>query len=281
MGGMRVITANVNGIRAAVRRGAVPWLVAAEPDVLALQETRATRAQFDQAIAGTPLAGYTVHLAGSSAAGRAGVALLTRPGWQVSEPVIGLPDPGPQAAPGAMVLADEGRWLEATVQAPFGPVTLASAYVHSGDAARPEVMAAKYAMLDAVTARLRRARDDDEPLLVAGDLNVAHREADIKNWRGNVKKAGFLPQERAYLDAWIDGGLVADIGREQSGPGPGPYTWWTWRGQAFDNDAGWRIDYQLATPALAARVRHHEIGRAAEYSQRWSDHAPVIVDYGR
>jgi exodeoxyribonuclease-3 len=117
-------------------------------------------------------------------------------------------------------------------------------------------------------------------VVVTGDLNVAHREADLKNWKGNRGKAGFLPAERALLDRWTStrGGYV-DVHRALSGEGPGPYTWWSWRGQAFDNDSGWRIDYQLATSELAARAVKAEAGRAATYAERWSDHAAVVVDY--
>lgn len=266
---MRVITANVNGFRAAVRRGALPWLEAAQPDVVALQETRCTSAEFEKALAGSPLADFTWFLDEGPSAGRAGVAVLVRPELQVSEPVAVL-----DAHEGGA-----GRWLEVVVQAADGPVTVVSAYVHSGDETRAELQAEKYALLEAVTARLRRAREAGEHLTLTGDLNVAHREADLKNWKGNLGKAGFLPQERAYFDVWFDEGLVVDVVRDRSGDGPGPYTWWSYRGKAFDNDAGWRIDYHLATPQLAQRVSRHEIGRAATYDTRWSDHAPVLVDY--
>lgn len=130
--------------------------------------------------------------------------------------------------------------------------------------------------------------------VVTGDLNVGHRELDIKNWRGNRKKAGFLPRERAYFDRFLGahGELVTgvdgttgtglgwiDVGRQFHGEVEGPYTWWSNRGQAFDNDTGWRIDYHLATPPLAARASNYHVARAASYAERWSDHAPVVVDY--
>jgi exodeoxyribonuclease-3 len=130
--------------------------------------------------------------------------------------------------------------------------------------------------------------------LIMGDLNVGHREFDIRNWKGNVKKAGFLPRERAYFDRFLgeagadvtgaDGstgrGLGwVDIGRRFHGEVDGPYTWWSVRGHAFDNDTGWRIDYHLATPALAERVTHYEVIRAPSWDTRWSDHSPVVADY--
>ena len=114
-------------------------------------------------------------------------------------------------------------------------------------------------------------------MLLTGDLNVAHREADLKNWKGNLKKSGFLPQERAWFDRLLGVGAWVDVVRALSGDGPGPYSWWSWRGRAFDNDAGWRIDYQLATHGLASRASACRVERAAAYALRWSDHAPVTV----
>jgi exodeoxyribonuclease-3 len=126
--------------------------------------------------------------------------------------------------------------------------------------------------------------------VVTGDLNVGHRTLDIRNWKGNVKKAGFLPKERAYFDRFVGdpekpgynagAGLGwVDVGRRFAGEVDGPYTWYTWRGQAFDKDTGWRIDYQLASPALAGKAVAYSVDRAATYAERWSDHSPVVVDY--
>jgi exodeoxyribonuclease-3 len=130
--------------------------------------------------------------------------------------------------------------------------------------------------------------------LIVGDLNVGHRELDIKNWRGNRKSAGFLPEERAYFDRFFgEAGAVVtgvdgstgqglgwvDVGRRWAGEVEGPYTWWSQRGQAFDTNTGWRIDYHMATPALAATVTGYDIDRASAWDTRWSDHAPVVVDY--
>ena len=120
--------------------------------------------------------------------------------------------------------------------------------------------------------------------------SVGHRKLDIRNWRGNQKAAGFLPEERAYWDRFVGAeddpkynqgaGLGwVDVGRKWAGEVDGPYTWWSWRGQAFVNDTGWRIDYQLATPALAATVTNYSVDKAATYDERFSDHTPVVVDY--
>jgi exodeoxyribonuclease-3 len=262
---LRVATVNVNGIRAAFRRGMGAWLERSAPDVLLVQEVRA-----DDEILAAYLAPDEWRLAHEPAVakGRAGVAVASR-----------LPVRAIRIGIGTGAATDSGRWVEADVELPGGGVlTAVSAYVHSGTAGTPS-MDEKYAFLDAVTARMGALVADGGLAVVAGDLNIAHREADIRNWKGNLKSAGFLPQERAYLDRWFDELGWRDVGRELAGPGPGPYTWWSWRGKAFDNDTGWRIDYQLATPALAAAARAARIDRASSYAERFSDHAPFVVDY--
>ena len=124
--------------------------------------------------------------------------------------------------------------------------------MHSGEADTPKQVE-KYKFLDAMLARLPELAAHSDQAVVLGDLNVGHTELDIKNWKGNVKRAGFLPEERAYFDRFVGAEIGwVDVGRGLAGKVDGPYTWWSWRGQAFDNDTGWRIDYQLATPALAA-----------------------------
>jgi exodeoxyribonuclease III len=273
---LRIVSANVNGIRAAARRGGLDWLIGRAPDVLALQEVRATRAELQAVLDDAGLGGWQVAHSEATAKGRAGVAVLSR-----IEPTAVRTDLGPAGFAGA------GRWIEVDLPTGAGPLTVACAYVHAGEAgaARQDE---KYRFLDVMTERMRALRAGagaDGLAVVTGDLNVAHREADLKNWRGNLKKAGFLPAERAYLDRWLadapdasDGGWV-DVHRSLVGAGPGPYTWWSWRGQAFDNDTGWRIDYQLATVGLAERAVKADVGRAAAYAERWSDHAAVIVDY--
>lgn len=133
--------------------------------------------------------------------------------------------------------------------------------------------------LRAVGARLGAWSADGRYAVLTGDLNVAHRVEDLRNWRGNRGRSGFLPEEQAHIDGWIGTHGFVDVHRRLHGPGPGPYTWWSWRGKAFDSDAGWRIDYQLASAPLAARAVRAEVGRAAAYDERWSDHAPVSVTY--
>lgn len=266
MAAMRVVTANVNGIRAAVRRGGAAWLAAAEPDVLTLQEVRASDTELAKALAEAGLGHWHVAHTEGSAKGRAGVAVVTREPHTVTR--IGIDG----------TFADQGRWVEADIDTPAGPLTVASAYVHTGEAGTDRQLE-KYAFLDAMTARMARAAEAGQLMVVTGDLNIAHHEHDLKNWKGNLTKSGFLVEERAYLDRWFAEHGWVDVHRRLHGPGPGPYSWWSWRGKAFDNDSGWRIDYQLATAPLAARAVAASVGRAATYAERWSDHAPVVVDY--
>ena len=262
---LRVATVNVNGIRAAFRRGMGGWLASSAPDVLLLQEVRA-----DDEILGDHLSRDEWHLAHEAAVakGRAGVAIASR-----------LPMRAIRIGLGTGAVTDSGRWVEADLDLPGGGVlTAVSAYIHSGTAGTPS-MDDKYAFLDAATARLAAIVAGGGLAVVAGDLNIAHREADLKNWKGNRNSAGFLPEERAYLDRWFGEMDWHDVGRELAGDVTGPYTWWSWRGQAFDKDTGWRLDYQVATPPLAAAARTWSIDRAPSYAERFSDHAPFVVDY--
>jgi exodeoxyribonuclease-3 len=267
---LRVVTANVNGIRAADRRGGLEWLTQADPDLLCLQEVRATHEQLHEVIAASGLRDWHVAHAPAPQLGRAGVAVLSR-----EQPTAIRTETGLAGMDGL------GRWIEVDLTTAVGPLTVVSAYVHTGEADTPK-QAEKYAFLAAMDERLGRLRRSaarrKAHVVVCGDLNVAHREVDIKNWKGNRGKAGFLEQEREYLDRWFARDW-ADLGRVHGGPGPGPYTWWSWRGKGFDTDGGWRIDYVLATAGLAARCVGVTVGKAPSYAERWSDHAPVTADF--
>jgi exodeoxyribonuclease-3 len=271
---LRLASVNVNGIRAAVRKGMRDWLDAADVDVLTLQEVRAEASDLAAA-----LPGWHVVNDEALAKGRAGVAIATREPLDVWR--IELGDD---------TLDSRGRWVEADIDVDGERVTVVSAYVFTGEA-DTDKQVAKYAFLDAMEARMPQLG----PLaVITGDLNVGHRELDIRNWRGNVKKAGFLPRERAYFDRFtgpagtevtcVDGtrgtGLGwVDVGRRWAGEVDGPYSWWSNRGKAFDTDTGWRIDYHLATPSMAERVVDYRVVRAPSWDTRWSDHAPVVADY--
>jgi exodeoxyribonuclease-3 len=183
---------------------------------------------------------------------------------------------------GPAEFADQGRWVEARVGDPDGgpPVRVASVYVHTGEAEGPRAQE-KDRFLTAMGSWM--AEHSGESALVCGDLNVAHTPHDIKNWRGNRGKAGFLESERAHLDRWYadapDGLGWVDLGRRFGGDGPGPYTWWSWRGRGFDTDGGWRIDVVLASPSMAARATGVTVHKAPTYAERWSDHAAVSATF--
>jgi exodeoxyribonuclease-3 len=265
---LRIASVNVNGLRAAYKKGMAEWLEDREVDILCLQEVRAPDSIVRQ------LLGDDWHIlhAEAEAKGRAGVAIASR-----TEPLA------TRSGIGDDYFATAGRWVEADfrVAGAAGPVqlTVASAYVHSGEAGTPK-QADKYRFLDVMSTRLPELTKHSDHALVVGDLNVGHTELDIRNWKGNVKRAGFLPDERAYFDRFFGEEIGwKDVHRGLAGNVDGPYTWWSQRGQAFDNDTGWRIDYHMATPALAASAFSAVVDRAGSWDTRFSDHAPLVVDY--
>jgi exodeoxyribonuclease III len=262
---LRIATVNVNGIRAAYRKGMAEWLAGRDVDILTLQEVRAP----DDVVFDLIGEGWHILHAEAEAKGRAGVALVSREKPLATR--VGIGDD---------YFATTGRWVEADFGLPNGEkLTVVSAYVHSGEVDTPKQVD-KYRFLDTMITRLPALAAESDHVLITGDLNVGHTELDIKNWRGNTKRAGFLPEERAYFDRFFGEEIgFKDVARELAGPVDGPYTWWSQRGQAFDNDTGWRIDYHMATPALAARARQAVVDRAASYDTRFSDHAPLVVDY--
>lgn len=266
---LRIASVNVNGLRAAFKNGMAAWLEPREVDILCLQEVRAPDAIVRQLLGD----GWHILHAEAEAKGRAGVAIASRE--EPLETRNGIGDD---------YFATAGRWVEADFRLADGggnPVqlTVASAYVHSGEAGTPK-QADKYRFLDVMSTRLPELTKHSDHALVVGDLNVGHTERDIRNWKGNVKKAGFLPEERAYFDRFFGAEIGwKDVHRDLAGDMDGPYTWWSQRGQAFDNDTGWRIDYHMATPALAAAAFSAVVDRAPSWDTRFSDHAPLVVDY--
>ena len=262
-------TVNVNGLRAAARNGMAPWVYRCEADIVTLQEVRAPDALVPGLVAEVFGDGWHVVHAEAAAKGRAGVAVVTH-----------LPIERDDRGDDSAHFADTGRWIEADVRLPNDEVlTVISAYAHTGDAEVPERMAEKLAWFDAATARLEALRADGHHVVLTGDLNVAHRDSDLKNWKGNVGCAGCHPDERARFDHWIDTLGWVDVGRTVAGSDAVPFTWWSFRGRAFDTDAGWRIDYQIATPEFAARATDARVDRAPSYAERWSDHAPMVATY--
>lgn len=260
---LRVAAYNVNGIRAAVRRGYVDWVARREPDVICLQEVRAK----PEVIPPEAFEGYHVAYHEGNQPGRAGVAVLSK-----EEPTavrIGFGD---------KEFDLQGRYIEVDLPG----LTVGSLYLPKG-AADGEIMESKFrfmAEFSAYTAKAaRRAKRGGREFLVCGDYNIAHRELDIKAWKTNKKSPGFLPPEREWLGDLLTAGGLTDVIRSLHGEVDGPYSWWSWRGQAFDNDSGWRIDHHLATPKLAAKAIVGGVDREESYAARVSDHAPVVVDY--
>ena len=269
---VEIASINVNGVRSAFRNGMGDWLKSSTADVLALQEVRASDKDvlelFD-AHGGLAENGGLWHVLHdeASAKGRAGVALISK-----------FPIVSSSVKIGAAEFDSAGRWLEGVYRIGGKQLTVVSCYVHSGEVDTPKQIE-KYKFLDAMEKRMAKLISSEDLAVVVGDLNVGHTELDIKNWKGNLKNAGFLPEERAYFDTLMDKQGWVDIGRAAHPGVAGPYTWWSFRGKAFDTDAGWRIDYQLATPKLAAKASNYKVHRAKSYDSRWSDHSPVTVQY--
>lgn len=265
---MILTTINVNGVRAAVRErsaenlGLLAWLSETSADVVCLQETRCDDEQLAEALAPAVADGWHVASACAHLKGRSGVAVLSRTPF--SEVRIGLT---------ASEFESHGRYVEADI----GDVTVASVYVHTGEAGTDRQLE-KERFMAVLAKRMTELTADGRDAVVCGDWNIAHTENDIKAWKANVKKAGFLPSERQWLTELLESGWV-DVMRRVHPEGPGPYSWWSWRGKAFDNDAGWRIDYHLASESLAARARAVRVEKPAAYALRWSDHAPVTVHF--
>ena len=253
---MRVITFNVNGIRAAERKGFARWLARVRPwDVVCLQELKAQTSEVPSCLA----APRQCHAAFYPAQrrGYAGVAIYARAPAAFTSG-FGTPE-----------FDDEGRYL----QADFHDLSVISVYLPSGSAG-PHRQASKFRFLEAFLPHLAQLRNAGREILLCGDWNIAHQAIDLKNWRSNQKNSGFLPEERAWLTrVFADLGFVDVFRRLDSRPEQ--YTWWSNRGQAWAKNVGWRIDYQIATPGLAARARAASIYK----SRRFSDHAPLIIDY--
>ncbi len=263
---LSISSVNVNGVRAAARKGMLEWLADTTVDVVCLQETRADDEQLRIALGPALAQGWHVESAEPSAKGRNGVAILTR----------GVPA-AVRVGLGAPEFQHCGRYLEVDLAAEGATVTVASVYLPSGQVNTPR-QEEKERFMAALLPHLRQLAA--RPAVVCGDWNIAHTEDDLKNWRTNRRTSGFLSHEREWMTELLaeESGWV-DVVRTLNPAVAGPYTWWTYRGRAFDNDAGWRIDYHLATGAVAQTASWAEVERASEHLLRWSDHAPVTVGY--
>jgi len=252
----RIVTCNVNGLRSAAGKGLLPWLEQVRADIVCLQEVKAHEADLPAELRAP--AQWHAHFHCAETKGYSGTALYCRKAPKRVQ--IGF---------GNAEFDREGRYLEAS----FGELTVISAYFPSGSSS-PERQEAKFRFLDAFWPHLQALRDSGRAVVLCGDVNIAHRPIDLKNWRSNQKNSGFLPEERAWLDRLFDEQGWVDVFRRLD-ERPDQYTWWSNRGRAWDNNVGWRIDYQIATPELAAKAKRTEIYT----EQRFSDHAPLIVDY--
>ncbi|MGW0037228.1 exodeoxyribonuclease III [Gordonia sp. NPDC003376] len=285
IGSFTVASFNVNGIRAARRRGFDEWLATRGPDVVALQELRCPAAEVGDFV------GYSAAVDVGSVPGRNGVALLTR------RPPVAVRTwvSHPPRSRGLGEFARHGRYVE--VDLADRPLTVASLYLPKGGLPahlqRPGSMreapdgGARYErkqrFLAAFTREVNRSRlaaiRAGREFLLVGDLNIAHTRHDVTNWRPAQKMDGFLPEDREWFDTVLGNRRLVDVVRQTHGDRPGPLTWWSWAGQSFTKDVGWRVDHQLATPGLARLATDVTVDKEAAPDDRLSDHAPLVVTY--
>jgi len=254
---MRIVTLNVNGLRSAAGKGLMPWLQRQKADLVCLQEIKAQEADLPKALLAPK--GLHAFFHPAKKKGYAGVAIYSRK--EPDKVVIGLGIPD---------IDDQGRFL----QVDHGKLSVISLYLPSGSSGE-EAQARKFSFMERFMPRLEQMRACGREIVLCGDWNIAHKEIDLRNWRSNRKNSGFLPEERAWMTdmfgrvGWVDAFRVVE-------PGPDHYTFWSNRGDAYNKNVGWRIDYQVATPGIARLAKKASIYKA----KRFSDHAPLTIDYG-
>ena len=253
---MRVITLNANGIRAAAKKGFFTWLSRQKADVVCVQETKAQVDQLTDPVFHPKAFHCCYHSAVRK--GYSGVAVFSR--VKPDEVIEGL---------GWSEIDQEGRYLEVKL----GNLSVVSLYAPSGTSGE-ERQIFKYKFMDRFLPYLKSLAKSGREYIICGDWNIAHKNIDLRNWRSNQKNSGFLPPERAWLDQVFDVAGFADAFRVVN-DSPDQYTWWSNRGQSWDKNVGWRIDYQVITQGLAAKVQGERIYTA----KRFSDHAPLLIDY--
>ncbi len=288
---IRIASFNINGIRATLKRGFSEWLSSRQCDVVALQEVRAQM----KVLPPEAFAGYYATYNPGELAGRNGVAILTRvepaairswgdavvldPQGLFSDTPVDSTEPYENLSD----YEDEGRYIELDLA--DSPLTVGCLYLPKGatqDEDEPKYLRkmnfmsgfAQY-LPEAIETANKKGRE----FLVVGDFNIAHQNADLKNWRNNQKSEGFLPEERQWVTDTLAATELVDVVRQQYPDQDGPYSWWSWRGRAFENDSGWRIDYHWATEKLASSTVAAVTDREDSYQERRSDHAAVVVDY--
>ncbi|AWW46934.1 exodeoxyribonuclease III [Polynucleobacter paneuropaeus] len=255
---LRIISANLNGIRSAAKKGFLPWAIAQKADFICMQELKAQRDDLEEDILNpTGLKGYFHH---AEKKGYSGCGIYTP--HQPDDVLYGF---------GNAEFDAEGRYVEAR----FKKLSVISVYMPSGSSSE-ERQEAKFRYLEAFLPHLVKLKKSGREIVLCGDVNIAHQEIDLKNWKGNLKNSGFLPEERAWLTNLFDKVGYVDIYRRlEPRASDECYTWWSQRGQAYAKNVGWRIDYQIATPAIAASAKKASVYK----SERFSDHAPLIIDY--
>jgi len=257
----KLTSLNLNGIRSATTKGLEQWLAAHRPDCICVQEVKAQApdvvGRFEE------MAGLKGHFHYAQKKGYSGTAVYTR--HEPSDVITGF---------GCDEFDAEGRFTELRFDTPQRKRSILSVYFPSGSSG-PERQEAKYRFLDAFYPHLQALKSERE-FILCGDVNIAHQQKDLKNWRSNQKNSGFLPEERAWMTKLLDeAGLVDVYRRLQPEATDTCYTWWSNRGQAYANNVGWRLDYHLATPALAALARTEAIYKG----EKFSDHAPITIEY--
>ncbi len=253
---MRIITLNLNGIRSAYNKGLLEWFGKQDADVLCVQELKAQQADMTpDMIAPFGYHGY-FHYAEKKGYSGVGIYSKTKP----DNVIVGL---------GIPEFDMEGRYIEAQ----FGNLSVVSLYLPSGSSGE-ERQAVKFKFLDSFMPHMVALKQSGRDVIVCGDWNIAHTEKDLKNWKGNKKNSGFLPEERAWISALLNEVGFVDVFRKLH-PELEAYTWWSNRGQAWAKDVGWRLDYQITTPGIAEKA----INTGIYKEQRFSDHAPFMVDY--
>lgn len=255
---MRIITLNLNGIRSASNKGFFEWMQQTQPDVICLQELKAQANDMTSEMLAPE--GYYGYFHYAQKKGYSGVGIYCK--HQPDAVIAGL---------GVQDIDDEGRYLECQ----FGNLSVVSLYLPSGSSGE-ERQAFKFSVMERFLPHMQQLIDSGREVLVCGDWNIAHQEQDLKNWKGNKKNSGFLPEERAWLSTLFNQVGWVDVYRQlHPDTTDACYTWWSNRGAAYEKNVGWRIDYQIATPAFAAKAQRCEIYKET----RFSDHAPLIVDY--
>lgn len=253
---MKVISINTNGIRAAARKGFFDWMAQQDADIICIQETKAHIAQLEDELFHPP--GYFNAYYDAQKKGYSGTAIYSR--IKPLQVIRGF---------GESEFDNEGRYLEFR----FKNISFVSLYAPSGSSGEHR-QESKNRFLESFRLHLQSLKRKRREFVISGDWNIAHQEIDLKNWRANQKNSGFLPHEREWITELLDKIGYVDAFREVDDRAQ-QYTWWSNRGQAWDNNVGWRIDYQMVTPGLRSLVRSAQIYKDA----RFSDHAPLILEY--